>query len=617
VPELHQHPDMAALGPKTWARLHQWAAEFKAAVGDSCGCGDFAVMGMRAFHDLVNFKLGKPLKHQYDFDRTAQEFHSAVHPGPHTGQAEGAFMASPPPFGWPGGKRLLARHIIALMPPHQTYVEPFVGAGAVFWAKPRSQVEVLSDVNPDLMRFYQGIATMESCDVVGLTRDWDGIKERDGRLTPCEFLAEVNCSFSSDTNGGFTPQRSTCKNGGPFHNHMAEYRQRIEGVHVLKGDWEPVVRKFDSPDTFFYLDPPYTRGWKDYKGGDQDQLTRLGAVLPVLQGKWLLSYDDTPEVRAAFPGYEMRSLETSRKLGPNPENRERASELLIANYPLPKFRAAQPAAMAEGTGIYPFLDPEEYDEDEEETNPDGPTIRHRKGKGKGKKRKVEPMKANNFDEWTLSDFELRDRPWWSKAKEAAYLAALDRAEEKYHREGDERYAEAIRSMPKRKDGESDAELLDRIHIWQSRIREEGRKQRGYSQAEADKAAVPSANFSNAFLDMLLGTAGQAVVATLASTIVARALGGGAVAISGSPQAVLKVIDDRASRCKDTETWDGEMCKPKDVGITGGASVVSPAHVQGDQAQVDVGTLLEEINASLNNPSTMGEIDADTLRVVRG
>ena len=521
MPELHQHPDMAALGPKTWARLHQWAAEFKAAVGDSCGCGDFAVMGMRAFHDLVNFKLGKPLKHQYDFDRTAQEFHSAVHPGPHTGQAEGAFMASPPPFGWPGGKRLLARHIIALMPPHQTYVEPFVGAGAVFWAKPRSQVEVLSDVNPDLMRFYQGIATMESCDVVGLTRDWDGIKERDGRLTPCEFLAEVNCSFSSDTNGGFTPQRSTCKNGGSFHNHMAEYRQRIQGVQVLKGDWEPVVRKFDSPDTFFYLDPPYTRGWKDYKGGDQDQLTRLGAVLPVLQGKWLLSYDDTPEVRAAFPGYEMRSLEMSRKLGPNPENRERASELLIANYPLPRFRAAQPAAMAEGTGIYPFLDPEEYDEDEEETNPDGPTIRHRKGKGKGKGK--------------------------------------------------------------------------------------GKKRRGGARVK----------LSNAFLDMLLGTAGQAVVATLASTMVARALGGGAVAITGSPQAVLKVVDDRASRCKDTETWDGEMCKPKGVGITGGAGVVSPTHVQGDQAQVDVGTLLEEINVILNTPSKMGEIDADTLRVVRG
>lgn len=72
----------ADIGPVYWSRLHQWAEEFKAAVGDSCGCGEFAVKAVSALHDLVNAKLGKPLYAPENF-REFRKAMNAVHVNGH------------------------------------------------------------------------------------------------------------------------------------------------------------------------------------------------------------------------------------------------------------------------------------------------------------------------------------------------------------------------------------------------------------------------------------------------------------------------------------------------------------------------------------------------------
>lgn len=59
------------------------------------------------------------------------------------------------PLTYYGGKQKLARVIIPLIPPHKTYVEPFVGGGAIFWSKPIAEVEVINDYNRELINFYE------------------------------------------------------------------------------------------------------------------------------------------------------------------------------------------------------------------------------------------------------------------------------------------------------------------------------------------------------------------------------------------------------------------------------------------------------------------------------
>ncbi len=58
------------------------------------------------------------------------------------------------PLTYYGGKQQLAARIVALIPEHRIYVEPFVGGGAVFFAKEPSPVEVINDINAELVNFY-------------------------------------------------------------------------------------------------------------------------------------------------------------------------------------------------------------------------------------------------------------------------------------------------------------------------------------------------------------------------------------------------------------------------------------------------------------------------------
>ena len=59
------------------------------------------------------------------------------------------------PFGWPGGKRNLKKLLLALIPPHQAYVEVFAGSAKLLFAKERSPWEIVNDLNDDLVNFFR------------------------------------------------------------------------------------------------------------------------------------------------------------------------------------------------------------------------------------------------------------------------------------------------------------------------------------------------------------------------------------------------------------------------------------------------------------------------------
>jgi DNA adenine methylase len=54
-----------------------------------------------------------------------------------------------------GGKQLLLPRILPIIPPHKKYVECFLGGGAVFWAKPPSEIEVINDLDGFVANFYE------------------------------------------------------------------------------------------------------------------------------------------------------------------------------------------------------------------------------------------------------------------------------------------------------------------------------------------------------------------------------------------------------------------------------------------------------------------------------
>jgi len=248
-------------------------------------------------------------------------------------------LHQPAPFGWVGGKRQLSKTIVPLIPPHKTYVEPFAGAASVFWAKQPSEVEVLNDLDPDLMRFYRDIGKIEKCNLAQTSKNWDRLKERQGKLEACEFLSEVLCSYGDSRGSKLQPtstsvQATTCyrTNAPQFHRYLPEYQARLKQTKLHNEDWQAVILQYDALDTFFFLDPPYHGTSRGYKFGE-DQLARLAETLPNLKGKWLLSYDNDPDVRQAFKSFHILPV-TSRYTMQAGSNTTKGKQLLIANYPL-------------------------------------------------------------------------------------------------------------------------------------------------------------------------------------------------------------------------------------------------------------------------------------------
>jgi DNA adenine methylase len=102
-------------------------------------------------------------------------------------------------------------------------------------------------------------------------------------------------------------------------------------------DFEEVITKYDSPSTYFYLDPPYWKTENYYSNHDFDSKDheRLATVLGGIQGKFSLSYYDFELLHTWFPetGYtwERKSFKKAAAAKKGVSQND-AEELLIMNY---------------------------------------------------------------------------------------------------------------------------------------------------------------------------------------------------------------------------------------------------------------------------------------------
>lgn len=62
------------------------------------------------------------------------------------------------PISRVGGKFRLVKRLRPLLPPHEAYIEPFFGAGHLFFAKDRTRLEVVNDLDGELVNFYRVVA---------------------------------------------------------------------------------------------------------------------------------------------------------------------------------------------------------------------------------------------------------------------------------------------------------------------------------------------------------------------------------------------------------------------------------------------------------------------------
>jgi len=186
------------------------------------------------------------------------------------------------PFGSPGGKSLQVKKLIPLFPPHKVYVEPFCGGASVFFAKELAELNVLNDIDKDVATALRDIRSLTDEEFKqlntkykeGSRAQWEKLKRSEvpknkvDRLYRFLYLTRFSYEKGRKT---FSPQ--TAKDASISFDHLPAVREKLKDVVILNVDYKTAMKRYDSEDTFFYLDPPYVadkhRGFEE-KSWDVD-----------------------------------------------------------------------------------------------------------------------------------------------------------------------------------------------------------------------------------------------------------------------------------------------------------------------------------------------------------
>ena len=116
---------------------------------------------------------------------------------------------------------------------------------------------------------------------------------------------------------------------------ISQLQDRLANVVVENQDFETLIKHYDRPDAFFYLDPPYFSTEDMYEVGfGWDDHVRLRDMLKNIKGKFLLSYNDCDEIRELYNGFSMFDFSRTHSMAQRYEAGKEFKELLIGNYDL-------------------------------------------------------------------------------------------------------------------------------------------------------------------------------------------------------------------------------------------------------------------------------------------
>ncbi len=248
------------------------------------------------------------------------------------------------PLSYIGGKNRLAKRVIEVFPQHTTYVEAFAGGAQVFFRKEPSKVEVLNDLDGEIVNFYR-VCQQHYEELLRyfrfaiVSRQWfDLLKAaKPESLTDIQRAARHlyllrNCFASLVRNPVY--HRNVIQPPSFNLERLPELienaHKRLARVQIECAPYEEILRRFDRPTTLFYLDPPYW-GRKLYRHNfSEADFTKLAEQLRSIRGKFVLSLNDVPEVRALFGRFRIQGLElhyTSQKAAGR-----RYKEVMITNF---------------------------------------------------------------------------------------------------------------------------------------------------------------------------------------------------------------------------------------------------------------------------------------------
>lgn len=297
----------------------------------------------------------------------------------------------PPVLKWAGGKSQLLSRLLPLIPEkYGTYIEPFFGGGALFFAL-LPQRAIIADSNPEVIAFYEALRDDVS-GVIASALKWKTdqrtfymVRRLDPwSLSPTERAARLhylnrtcfNGLYRVNRRGEFNVPYGSYKNpriGDEATLHAAS--RALASATIICGDYRDVLREHARVNDFVFLDPPYVPAsqYADFKrytkeqfhSSDHEALAEEVRRLQRVGCHVVLTNSNVPFTRQLYAGFDCQVVSTRRNISCDGERRT-GEDLIVCAKPAPRivevsktpqqlsaFDSPAPAGLSPQVSLYP------------------------------------------------------------------------------------------------------------------------------------------------------------------------------------------------------------------------------------------------------------------------
>lgn len=243
-----------------------------------------------------------------------------------------------------GGKSGLRKTLAQYIPEDiGSYIEVFGGgAWLLFYREKWANLEVYNDLDKNLYNLFNVIKfhpeafikefrfMLNSRDIFNDMKDFAPVTDIQ---KAAKFFYLLQRSYGAKK-GVFATARNGESSGGKSQcgiiERVAKCALRLDKVYIENLDFEELIRRYDIENAFFYLDPPYTKGaGYDIVSTKKFEHERLKNTLLEIKGRFMLSYDDSPEIRKMYKDFNIRGAERKNNLS---AKNAKYKEVIITNY---------------------------------------------------------------------------------------------------------------------------------------------------------------------------------------------------------------------------------------------------------------------------------------------
>ncbi|MFM0649860.1 DNA adenine methylase [Paraburkholderia bryophila] len=214
-------------------------------------------------------------------------------------------------------------------PAHECYVEVFAGGAALYFMRPPAKVEVINDINGELVNLYRVVQhhleefvrtfkwALTSRQVFRWLQDTVPETLTDIHRAARFYYLQQNC-FGGKVEGQSFGTATTTPPGLNLlrlEENLSAAHLRLSNAYIENLDWKQCIDRYDRPHTLFYLDPPYfeTEGYGvPFAFSEYEEMARR---LRTIKGRAIVSLNDHPDIRRAFEGFHIETVDIKYTVG--------------------------------------------------------------------------------------------------------------------------------------------------------------------------------------------------------------------------------------------------------------------------------------------------------------